>query len=132
MLVSRTMTRRDIAVRSLVIVLRDALDLHVPETPLASDAPAPLTIGTVVADVDVQAWLAWCVGCLPLFSGGLPKVRAAKDEAQRVLCVVAHDRERSTITAAAETIGTSRRVVRLALRASGLLLDLKSKARVDE
>lgn len=123
--------RRDLNVRSLAIVLRDALDLHEPEVSLSIGVPAPLTLGSVVTDVDAHAWLAWCVGTLPLFSGGLPANRRARDDATRVLSAIAYGRTGS-ITYAATAIKTSRKVVRLALRASGLLLNLKRKPASDE
>lgn len=74
----------------------------------------------IVPSVDVDAWIAWVLAGVPLFSGTLPTVGAARDAATRVLFVIAFARAGGSLSAVARALRSSRKVLRDRMRRVGL------------
>ncbi|MEX1365264.1 MAG: helix-turn-helix domain-containing protein [Nannocystaceae bacterium] len=68
--------------------------------------------------LDEEAWLAWCIAGLSLFDRhDPPTLRSAVAEARRVSMTMAMTRAGGNLSAAARTLGTSRKALRDNLRA---------------
>ncbi|MEX1366261.1 MAG: hypothetical protein AB1Z98_24265 [Nannocystaceae bacterium] len=73
-----------------------------------------------VPAVDVDAWIAWVVAGLPLFSGTVPTVKQAREAATRVLLVISLARAGGSLSAVARALDSSRKVLRDRMRRLGL------------
>ncbi|MEX1367774.1 MAG: helix-turn-helix domain-containing protein, partial [Nannocystaceae bacterium] len=74
----------------------------------------------VVPAVDVDAWIAWVLVGVPLFSTTLPTVKRTRDTATRVLLSIALARADGSLSAVARSLGSSRKVLRERMRRLGL------------
>ncbi|MEX1368057.1 MAG: hypothetical protein AB1Z98_33315 [Nannocystaceae bacterium] len=74
----------------------------------------------IVPSVDVDAWIAWVLAGVPLFSRTLPTVDEARDAATRVLVIIAFAREGGNASAVARSIRSTRKVLRDRMRRLGL------------
>mgnify|MGYP000237444147 CR=1 FL=1 len=116
--------REDLAVLAVLAVLahlRNAAALASSTSRLESLIPRPLTRDSVVSDVDVHAWINWSLAGLPVFAGGLPRIRSASVAAQVAVFGTAMDRAVGNITNAASSVGVSRRRLRETLTAADLM-----------
>lgn len=100
----------------LVITLRVALGLDPRSPPPAMAVLPPMPLDLVVLAVDLHAWISWAVGCLPLFSGGLPTGGWARAELSRLLVALAMVRADGSITRASRILDTSRSRLRTMLK----------------
>jgi len=93
------------------------------------DPSSPATGPQTLCTLDRTAWLAWSIAGLHLFdSADLPTLRQATHQARHVLLTLALERSDGNISRMARWLGSSRRVVREALRSAGLYQHLRPTA----
>jgi len=120
-----------IRVADVLPLLRLAAGL--PATaPGPADPFSPASGPQTLSSLDRTAWLAWSIAGLHLFDAAdLPTLRQVTQQARHVLLTVALERCEGNISRMARWLGSSRRVVREALRSAGLYQDLRPAASPD-
>jgi len=115
-----------IRVADVLPLLRLAAGLPATAPGLA-DPSTPVSGLQTLSSLDWLAWLAWSIAGLHLFdSADLPTLRQTTQQARHVLLTVAFERCEGNISRMARWLGSSRRVVREALRSAGLYRDHRS------
>lgn len=112
---------RDVEVDAVASTLRAMLGLPPGEVAPGEEAAArrrPLP--PTVRDLDAGGWIAWCLVGLVLLGDEPPQMAQVRVEAKRVVMALAMMRAGGNLSAAARSLGTSRRVLREGLTVVGL------------
>lgn len=115
------MAWRDVEVDAVASTLRAMLGLPPGEMAPGEEAAArrrPLPAR--VRDLDAGGWIAWCLVGLVLFGDEQTQMAQVRVEAKRVMMALAMMRAGGNLSAAARSLGTSRRVLREGLMVVGL------------
>ncbi len=113
--------RDELLVSEVIATLRHVMRLG-PRRPVPGERAASVgrAFPPIVEDLDAAAWIAWCLTGLLVCSQGALTMSVAKAEAKRVVIAVAMLRADGNISAAADALRTSRKVLRENLRGAGL------------
>jgi len=112
---------RDVDTADLAANLRSMLSLphHVP-APGEAAAMCSHAIPSIVRELDVGGWIAWCLAGLPLFSGPLPPLRVFRRSCTHVPITLAMLRAEGDIHQASRVLHVRPRELRATLGAIGL------------
>ncbi len=116
-----TLERRDVDTTALAANLRSMLGLpHRDPAPGEGAAMCSHAIPSIVRELDVGGWIAWCLAGLLLFNGPLPPLRAFRRHCTRVPAVLAMMRAEGDIHRASRVLHVPPRDLRAILDAMRL------------